>query len=119
MIYVHMLEKVNDSINYCGVVDLARNVRNHLIPHLQDLQIPVMRWPGGTVLYEYHWQHGIGPKNPRPSVPTLAWNGVETSQFGTDEFLRSDERRVGKAGVSSCSMRWLRYIYNIRINDTH
>ena len=88
MIYGQMLENVNDSMIYGGVVDLAGNVRNHLIPHLQDLQIPVMRWPGGTVVYEYHWQHGIGPKNQRPSVPTLAWNGVENYQFGTDEFLQ-------------------------------
>src|SRR3546814_8288045 len=51
MIYGKMLENVNDSMIYGGVVDLAGNVRNHLIQHHKDLQIPVMLWPGGTVVY--------------------------------------------------------------------
>ena len=42
MIYGQMLENVNDSMIYGGVVDLAGNVRDHLIPHLRDLDIPVM-----------------------------------------------------------------------------
>ncbi len=88
MIYGQMLENVNDSMIYGGVTDLRGNVREHLIPHLRDLQIPVMRWPGGTVIYEYHWEKGIGPREKRPTVPTLAWNGTENYQFGTDEFLQ-------------------------------
>lgn len=88
MIYGQMLENVNDSMIYGGVADLSGNVRKHLIPMLRDLQIPVMRWPGGTVIYEYHWQKGIGPRKDRPTVATLAWNGKENYQFGTDEFLQ-------------------------------
>lgn len=88
MIYGQMLENVNDSMIYGGVADLDGNVRKHLIPVLRDLETPVMRWPGGTVVYEYHWQKGIGPKENRPTVPNLAWGGIENYQFGTDEFLR-------------------------------
>lgn len=88
MIYGQMLENVNDSMIYGGVVDLKGNVRQHLIPHLRDLHIPVMRWPGGTVVHEYRWRHGIGPKPLRPTVDTYAWKGIENYQFGTDEFLQ-------------------------------
>lgn len=88
MIYGQMLENVNDSVIYGGVADRQGNVREHLIPQLRDLQIPVMRWPGGTVVYEYHWRNGIGPRNERPTVANLAWGGVENYQFGTDEFLQ-------------------------------
>ena len=88
MIYGQMLENVNDSVIYGGVTDRQGNVRQHLIPHLRDLHIPVMRWPGGTVVYEYHWRNGIGPRNKRPTVANLAWGGVENYQFGTDEFLQ-------------------------------
>ena len=88
MIYGQMLENVNDSMIYGGVADLQGNVRRHLIPQLADLHIPVMRWPGGTVVYEYHWKKGIGPKEKRPTVPNLAWGGIENYQFGTDEFLQ-------------------------------
>ena len=88
MIYGQMLENVNDSMIYGGVADLRGNVREHLIPHLGDLRIPVMRWPGGTVVHEYHWENGIGPRDQRPTVPNLAWDGIENYQFGTDEFLQ-------------------------------
>jgi alpha-N-arabinofuranosidase len=88
MIYGQMLENVNDQMIYGGVAEKNGVVRKHVIPHLQELKIPVMRWPGGTVVYEYQWRNGIGPKNKRPTVPNLAWGGVENYQFGTDEFLQ-------------------------------
>lgn len=88
MIYGQMLENVNDSMIYGGVADRSGNVRKHLIPPLRDLKIPVMRWPGGTVVHEYHWENGIGPRSSRPVVPNLAWGGIENYQFGTDEFLQ-------------------------------
>ncbi|GAA4800485.1 alpha-N-arabinofuranosidase [Olivibacter ginsenosidimutans] len=88
MIYGQMLENVNDSMIYGGVADRQGNVRQHLVPLLQDLQIPVMRWPGGTVVYEYDWKSGIGPREKRPTEPNLAWGGTENYQFGTDEFLQ-------------------------------
>lgn len=88
MIYGQMLENVNDSVIYGGVTDFQGNVRRHLFPELRDLRMPVMRWPGGTVVYEYHWEKGIGPKDERPTVSNLAWGGVENYQFGTDEFLQ-------------------------------
>lgn len=88
MIYGQMLENVNDSMIYNGVTDQQGNVREHLIPMLRNLEIPVMRWPGGTVVYEYHWEKGIGPRKDRPTVATQAWKGTENYQFGTDEFLQ-------------------------------
>lgn len=88
MIYGQMLENVNDSAIYGGVADRQGNARQYLLPFLQDLQIPVMRWPGGTVVYEYDWKSGIGPKEKRPTEPNVAWGGIENYQFGTDEFLQ-------------------------------
>ena len=88
MIYGQMLENVNDSVIYKGVVNEDGTVRTHLIPLLKDLNIPVMRWPGGTVIHEYRWREGVGPKALRPVVKTHAWHGKETYQFGTDEFLQ-------------------------------
>src|SRR5690606_25024470 len=57
MIYGQMLENVNDSMIYGGIADLQGNVRHHLTPSIRDLQIPVMRWPGGTVIHEYRWRY--------------------------------------------------------------
>lgn len=88
LIYGQMLENVNDSVIYRGVVNEDGSVRQNLIPHLKALNIPVMRWPGGTVIHEYHWKNGIGDKRYRPVVTTTAWKGIENYQFGTDEFLQ-------------------------------
>jgi alpha-N-arabinofuranosidase len=92
MIYGQMLENVNDSMIYGGIVDMDGNEQLHITPLLKDLEIPVVRWPGGTVVYEYRWRNGIGPRPLRPTAPTLAWKGKETYQFGTDEFLQWCER---------------------------
>ncbi|MCD2425482.1 hypothetical protein LQ567_22045 [Niabella pedocola] len=87
MIYGQMLENVNDSVIYGGVTDGNGNVQPHITKLLKELDIPVMRWPGGTVIHEYRWRDGIGPRRLRPVVSTYAWKGKENYQFGTDEFL--------------------------------
>lgn len=33
-----------------------------------DLQVPMLRWPGGNFVSNYHWQDGIGPIDQRPKV---------------------------------------------------
>ena len=92
LIYGQMLENVNDSMIYGGVADKEGREQLHVTPLVKDLNIPVMRWPGGTVVYEYRWRNGIGPRTLRPTVPTLAWKGEESYQFGTDEFLQWSKR---------------------------
>ena len=46
-----------------------------------------MRYPGGNFASGYHWQDGIGAPNRRPTVRNLAWQSIETNQFGTDEYI--------------------------------
>jgi len=88
MIYGQMLENVNDSMIYGGITDLNGRERIQVTNLLKPLNIPVMRWPGGTVIHEYHWKNGIGPVDKRPSMETFAWKGKENYKFGTDEFLQ-------------------------------
>ncbi|KAI1815707.1 glycoside hydrolase superfamily [Poronia punctata] len=61
--------------------------RKDVIDALRELDVPVIRYPGGNFCATYHWQDGIGPREKRPSRPELAWLGTETNQFGTDEFM--------------------------------
>src|SRR6266567_8392189 len=39
----------------------TRGIRNDVIAALKNLNIPVLRWPGGCFADEYHWRDGIGP----------------------------------------------------------
>ncbi|EJF59514.1 glycoside hydrolase [Dichomitus squalens LYAD-421 SS1] len=52
-----------------------------------ELRVPLIRWPGGNFVSSYNWKDGIGPREERKRRPELAWNGEESNQFGTDEFI--------------------------------
>jgi alpha-L-arabinofuranosidase len=55
---------------------------------MKELNIPVVRWPGGNVASGYNWEDGIGPKAQRPARQELAWHSIETNQMGTDEYVK-------------------------------
>lgn len=48
---------------------------------------PLLRWPGGNFVCNYHWQDGIGPMEKRPQRMELAWHSTESNKFGTDEYI--------------------------------
>jgi alpha-N-arabinofuranosidase len=52
-----------------------------------ELETPILRWPGGNFVSNYHWQDGIGPISQRPKRIELAWLATESNIFGTDEFI--------------------------------
>lgn len=49
--------------------------------------MPVVRYPGGNFVSGYHWEDGVGPKENRPEKIELAWNVIETNEFGLNEFM--------------------------------
>jgi alpha-N-arabinofuranosidase len=62
--------------------------RKDVLEALRRLKMPVIRYPGGNFTSGYRWMDGIGPQSERPTRLDLAWQGVETNQFGTDEFVQ-------------------------------
>ncbi len=40
---------------------------------MKDLDIPVLRWPGGNYASGYHWKLGAGPKNERIARKNPVW----------------------------------------------
>ena len=66
----------------------TNGMRNDVISALKELDIPVLRWPGGCFADDYHWRDGIGPKENRPYMVNTNWGGVvENNHFGTHEFF--------------------------------
>jgi len=60
--------------------------RTDVIVALKDLQVPLIRWPGGCFADEYHWRDGIGEQ--RNIKINTTWGGVEEpNTFGTHEFF--------------------------------
>jgi alpha-L-arabinofuranosidase len=75
--------------------DAQGGVRHDVEEKVAALHPAFIRWPGGNVAQDYHWQWGIGPRDQRPIWVNAAWrNELEPSDFGTDEFIQF-ARRVG------------------------
>ena len=68
-------------------------MRKDVVDALKEMQIPVLRWPGGCFADEYHWKDGIGPKESRKKMINTHWGGVvEDNSFGTHEFFELCEQ---------------------------
>lgn len=65
----------------------SHGFRRDVLDALRDQAYTIIRYPGGNFLSGYNWQDGVGPKNQRPRLRELAWQSIETNQFGTNEFM--------------------------------
>lgn len=93
--------------------------RSDVLQALQQLHIPVLRWPGGCFADNYHWQDGIGDPAQRPKMVNSNWGGtVEDNSFGTHEFLDLCELlgcepyisgNIGSGSVEEMS-KWIEYM---------
>jgi len=109
----------------------SHGYRTDVLTALRDLDIPVIRYPGGNFIATYHWEDGIGPRENRPARPELAWLGTETNEFGTDEFMHwlsvlseGKEKRVEPyfclnmgTGTLTEALAWIEYCNGTR--NTH
>ena len=93
--------------------------RKDVFEALKDLNVPVLRWPGGCFADDYHWMDGIGPRDKRPSLRNNTWDGtIEDNSFGTHEFLNLCEMlgcepyvsgNVGSGTVKEMA-QWVEYM---------
>lgn len=96
-----------------------KGYRTDVFNALKDLQVPVLRWPGGCFADEYHWMDGIGSKDQRPKMVNNNWGGtIEDNSFGTHEFLNLCEMlgcepyisgNVGSGTVEELA-KWVEYM---------
>ncbi len=61
--------------------------RQDVLDLVKELQVPIVRYPGGNMVSAYNWEDGVGPKGDRPKRLELAWRVIETNQVGTNEFV--------------------------------
>lgn len=97
----------------------TKGIRNDVLQALRNLNIPVLRWPGGCFADEYHWKDGIGPRETRKRMINTHWGGViENNHFGTHEFFQLCELlecepyicgNVGSGTVQEMS-EWIEYM---------
>lgn len=54
---------------------------------IRELEVPLIRYPGGNFVSGYLWEDGVGPREERPVKTDAAWRSLESNQVGTNEFL--------------------------------
>lgn len=62
--------------------------RKDVIELVNELNIPLVRYPGGNFVSGYNWEDGIGPVEKRPRKLDLAWKTTETNEVGLHEFMQ-------------------------------
>jgi alpha-N-arabinofuranosidase len=91
MIFGQFIEHFHKQI-YGGIFDPESKLsdkdgfRKDVIEALLELQVPVVRWPGGCFVSSYNWLEGVGSDR-KPSFDK-AWRVEDSNQFGTDEFIQ-------------------------------
>ncbi|QTN01334.1 alpha-N-arabinofuranosidase [Sediminibacillus dalangtanensis] len=60
--------------------------RRDVMELVRQLQVPIVRYPGGNMVSAYNWEDGVGPRKERPRRLELAWRTIETNEMGTNEF---------------------------------
>lgn len=124
-IYGHFSEHLGRCIYngiYVGedsVIPNVNGIRTDVVEAFKNINLPVLRWPGGCFAEEYHWKDGIGDKKTRKTTVNTNWGGVtEDNSFGTHEFMELCEQvgcepyiagNVGSGTVQELA-EWIEYM---------
>lgn len=65
----------------------SRGFRRDVLEVVKELNVPVVRYPGGNYVSTYRWEDGVGPVENRPARLDLAWKSIEPNTFGLNEFV--------------------------------
>lgn len=90
-IYGSFIEHIGRAV-YGGIYEPEHSSANEqgfrtdILDLVKDLNVPIVRYPGGNFVSGYHWEDGIGEKSKRPTKVELAWKSIETNEVGIDEF---------------------------------
>lgn len=64
----------------------AQGFRKDVIQMVKDLDVPIVRYPGGNFVSGFNWEDSVGPREQRPKRLDLAWFTTETNEVGLHEF---------------------------------
>jgi alpha-L-arabinofuranosidase len=100
--------------------------RKDVLKAASDLNVTLLRWPGGNFSSNYHWRDGIGPRDKRPPRLEMAWGTVETNRFGTHEFLDYCEKLKTEpyicvnlgTGSWTDAQQWVEYVNSSADTET-
>ena len=60
--------------------------RQDVIDLVKELDVPIIRYPGGNFVSNFFWEDSVGPKTERKKRLDLAWRTFESNEVGLGEF---------------------------------
>lgn len=121
-IFGHFMEHSADVI-YGSVYDPENpaadedGFRKDVIEMLREVKVPMLRYPGGNFVSNYHWEDGIGPKDKRPKKFDYAWVAEDDNRMGTVEFIQLCRKTGAEpylcvnmgSGTAEEAMNWVEF----------
>ena len=62
--------------------------RKDVIELVRELNVPIIRYPGGNFVSNFFWEDSVGPLSERKPRLELAWRSLEPNTFGLGEFAK-------------------------------
>lgn len=62
--------------------------RKDVMELAKDLDVPLIRYPGGNFVSNFFWEDSVGPLSERKARLELAWRSLEPNTFGLGEFAK-------------------------------
>ncbi len=66
--------------------------RKDVLKLVKDIDVPIVRYPGGNYVSNFFWEDSVGPIEQRAKRLDLAWRTLEPNTFGLDEFAKWSEK---------------------------
>src|SRR5699024_975838 len=66
--------------------------RQDVMELVKELNVPIIRYPGGNFVSNFFWEDSVGPIEQRPKRLDLAWRSIETNEVGIQEFSKWSEK---------------------------
>ena len=91
-IYGSFIEQLGRAV-YGGIYDPGHpaadddGFRQDVLELVREIDVPIVRYPGGNFVSGYNWEDGVGPREDRPRRLDLAWGVTETNHVGVNEFV--------------------------------
>ncbi len=84
----HALDCIEGGISDFNNTNADENgIRKDVVDKILPLKPSILRFPGGTIMCQYHWEDAIGPQSKRIWRKNLIWGGELNPSFGTAEFI--------------------------------
>ena len=62
--------------------------RQDVVQLVKELDVPIIRYPGGNFVSNFYWEDSVGPVEERPRRLELAWRCTEDNAIGINEFSK-------------------------------